>query len=382
MRLIPIEDADESMVLAKPIPKPDKPNMDLLKKGFKLTDVMIEKLNQIGVKHLWIIDDDLEFLDELIDERLEVVKRDIFSDVKEHFDGMMSGRKENFDYSRYAPKIKDLFDGIFSNPSSVNFLQDLNTYDNYLAAHSFNVCYLSILLGVKAQSILVKERGTKEAFNDAIHNLGVGAIFHDLGKTELDKGIAVKPLGHSKEERRELVKHVFKGYEILKDRISPTAANISLNHHQKFNGTGYPALKGDVPLLGKGINIFSRLVSIVNIYDCLTAPNPYVPNKQPVQALYYIKFGLDGWFDPEIKFFFEKLVPPFPVGSFVKLNTAETAAVVELNNERPCDPVVKLYSDINGNKLSSGSQTKIDLSREKDINVKYYNGVDIEKYLY
>ena len=382
MRLVPINDADDSMVLAKPVANPERPNMDLLKKGFELNEKMIKKLKSIGVKHIWVMDDDLEFLDDLIDERLEVVKRDIFTDVKEHFDSLMEGRNENFDYSKYAPKIQDLFESIFSNPASVNFLQDLNTFDNYLAAHSFNVCYLSLLLGVKAQSILVKEKGTGGGFNDVVHSLGVGAIFHDLGKTFLDKGIAVKPLGHSKEERRELVKHVFKGYEVLKDRISPTSANVSLNHHQKFNGTGYPALKGDAPLQGKKINIFSRLVSIVNIYDCLTAPNPYVPNKQPVQALYYIKFGLDGWFDPEIKYFFEKLVPPFPIGSFVKLNTGQTAVVIRINSERPCDPAVRLYSDKEGRKIPSASQSEINLAKEKDINVKFYNGVDIEKYLY
>jgi len=238
------------------------------------------------------------------------------------------------------------------------------------------------MLAIKLDQILVHEKGYAINFNDIVCQVGEAALFHDIGKTVIDKKVALKPLGHTEEELELLIPHVQEGFKMLREHVHPSIANVALNHHQKFNGKGYPAINGKDPLSGKKIHIYSRVVSIVNVFDLLTTTNPYSPPKLPVQALYYIKYGLEGWFDPEIRKTFLLLVPPFAVGTKVHLNTGDFAVVVAQNADHPCRPIVKLIANAKGERYPSFKQSNLDLSMDPKTIIQYQNGVNVEKYLY
>lgn len=382
MLLIPVGQLSEGQVLARPVFNPQNPRQDLLKAGFVLKKKIIQSLIRIGIDRVWIQDNDFDFLDDLIDDKLEIVKREVYSDIQEHFSSIMDGKTTKIPFDQYQGKVKNLFDSLFANQNSVNFLQELNSYDNFLSAHSFNVCYLSILLAIKLDHTIVHEKGYVANFNDIVCQIGEAALFHDIGKTVIDKKVALKPLGHTEEELEILIPHVQEGFKMLRDHVDPSVANVALNHHQKYNGKGYPSINGKEALAGKKIHVYSRVVSIVNVFDLLTTTNPYVPPKLPVQALYYIKYGLEGWFDPEIRKAFLQLVPPFPVGTKVSLNTGDFAVVVAQNVEHPCRPTVKIIANPHGERYPSFKQNNIDLAAEPKIIIQFQNGVNIEKYLY
>ncbi len=118
--------------------------------------------------------------------------------------------------------------------------------------------------------LLAKEYGlSKEEQNLIFH----AAPFHDLGKVGIEDKILLKEGKLNSDEYQIMKKHPVIGYEILKDSKSEylkAGGIISLTHHEKFDGSGYPkGLKAD------SIHIFGRIVAIADVFDALTSTRPY-----------------------------------------------------------------------------------------------------------
>ncbi len=99
------------------------------------------------------------------------------------------------------------------------------------------------------------------------------APMHDIGKVGIPDHILLKPGRLDEQELTVMRTHARIGFEILDGSPSPllqAAAVISLNHHEKWDGTGYPnGLKGaEIPLMG-------RIVAVADVFDALTSERPY-----------------------------------------------------------------------------------------------------------
>lgn len=96
---------------------------------------------------------------------------------------------------------------------------------------------------------------------------------HDIGKIAIPDSILLKPGPLTGEERKEMQTHTILGYEMLNHserELLKTAALVALQHHEKWDGTGYP--KG---LKGEGIHIFGRLIAIADVFDALICKRVY-----------------------------------------------------------------------------------------------------------
>lgn len=128
--------------------------------------------------------------------------------------------------------------------------------------------------------------------------LKVGATMHDLGKIAVPDSILKKP-GKLTDEEFEVIKtHTNHGYKILSKSDLPVlrmAADIALNHHEKYDGTGYPQ-----GLKGQEIPLSSRMLAIVDVYDAMTHKRCYKDASCPDEAIEYIENNKGKHFDPRL----------------------------------------------------------------------------------
>ncbi len=123
------------------------------------------------------------------------------------------------------------------------------------------------------------------------------APMHDIGKVGIADHILLKPGRLTPEEFEVMKRHAAFGYEILKgsqSRVLQAGAEIARDHHEKFDGTGYPN-----NLVGDAIPIFSRIVAVADVFDALTSERPYKKAWSLERASEHIKASSGTHFDPQ-----------------------------------------------------------------------------------
>ena len=388
MLRVPVYKIEPGMVLARPIPVPHDPHRFLLQRDHEIPMSIVPRLREMGVLEVWVRYPDLEFLEEVIDEGLGECQREVYSHVRSNFENMMHGTTLEVDFSLFQSSISDMFNFLQQSTCGNVLLQKLDAYDNYLMSHSTNVCYLALLLGMKLERYLIEQRTFKNA-RDAkdLQLLGLGCLLHDVGKMRIPQEILSKPSRLTDEEMTLMKLHPVYGHEMVKGRVPPAAAEIVLNHHQRWCGEGYPtrvdARTGEeFPALRETqISIFSRIATVVDVYDAATSRRCYSGAKPPVQVLHEMRTICKGNFDPVVERAFYQIVPPFPIGQIVTLSNGVEAAVVDFNPRFPAQPKVQGIRDPVGSRYRDPSLQEIDLALYDDIEVAYVDDVDIREFL-
>ncbi len=101
----------------------------------------------------------------------------------------------------------------------------------------------------------------------------LAAPMHDIGKVGIPDNILLKPGKLTEEERKVMEKHTIYGYEILKgsdSKLLQAAALVALEHHEKWDGSGYPYGKK-----GEEISMYGRMTALADVFDALTSVRPY-----------------------------------------------------------------------------------------------------------
>ncbi len=387
MLRVPLHKIQPGMILARPIPTPRDPRKFLLQRGREIPMDLVPRLKQLNVLEVWVRCRDLEFLEDIIDEGLGDAQREVYLHVRRNFESIMNDAAVELDVSHFQSSISGLFD-ILKQSTCGNFLlQKLDAFDNYLMSHSTNVCYLALLLGMKLERYLIEERTFKSA-KDAkdLQQLGLGCLMHDVGKMRIPQEILHKPGKLTKEEMEVIQQHPTIGHEMVKGRVPAGVAQVVLNHHQRFCGGGYPARidakTGELmpALSGKQIPVFSRIATVVDVYDAATTQRVYSAAKPPVQALYEMGTWCKGFFDPEVERAFRQIIPPFPIGQVVTLSNGVEAAVVDFNPKHPLRPKVQGLRSPSGEQFPDPSMEEVDLALHLDLQIAWVDKVDVRPF--
>lgn len=159
--------------------------------------------------------------------------------------------------------------------------------DNETAAHTIRV-------GLYAKTI-----GTCLGLNEqTADQLRLSAPLHDIGKIGISDNILLKPGKLDEQEWEVMKKHAEFGYTILKDSKSTLLKNagiIALTHHEKWDGSGYPA-----GLKGNDIHLYGRITAIADVFDALTMSRPYKKAWSTEEAADLINQQSGKHFDPSI----------------------------------------------------------------------------------
>lgn len=129
---------------------------------------------------------------------------------------------------------------------------------------------------------------------------------HDIGKVVIPDSILLKPAKLTEEEFTEMKNHTTYGWEIFHKsthKILQTAAVIAYEHHEKWDGTGYP--RG---LKGESINLFGRITAVADVFDALTQERVYKKAWSIEDTVNFLKEGSGSAFEPKlIQLFIENL---------------------------------------------------------------------------
>lgn len=143
--------------------------------------------------------------------------------------------------------------------------------------------------------LLAKAYGLSEEKSQTIKK---ATPMHDIGKIGVPDGILQKKGKLNESEWEYITKHPKMGYDIIGNQNSTllkVAKKIALEHHEKWNGTGYPRM-----LKGKQISLEGRIVSIVDVFDALTSKRPYKDAWPLEKAFELIRDESGEHFDPNL----------------------------------------------------------------------------------
>jgi diguanylate cyclase (GGDEF)-like protein/PAS domain S-box-containing protein len=138
-----------------------------------------------------------------------------------------------------------------------------------------------------------------------IEDLKTISMLHDVGKIIVSENVLEKSGKLTKNEWIEMQRHPMIGYRIARDSLeNPNLALAILNHHERWDGKGYPqGLKGD------RINFNARIIAVADSYDAMISERPYKKVLTEEEAAHEIIINSGKQFDPEIaRLFVEKVL--------------------------------------------------------------------------
>lgn len=202
---------------------------------------------------------------------------------------------------------------------------------DYHYVHPVQVASLSILMGRKA--------GYKEA---DLANLGLAALLENVGYVVLPPGMMDEPTSLTSIETHEVNQHPQYGYQILNEyaHVAPEVTTTILQHHEQWDGSGRP--RG---LKGSDICPYARILALADTYYALVSRRPHRQSYLPHEAIEFIMAYSGELFDPELARLFTKLVPLYPTGVMVNLNTGERGIISDAKPGFIGRPVVRVCYD-------------------------------------
>ncbi|RUS49035.1 HD-GYP domain-containing protein [Cohnella sp. AR92] len=260
---------------------------------------------------------------------------------KEMFDSIKRSRKVPLMdiKNELIPLVMD----VANHQNVFNLIELIKAKGEYTHQHNIGVGVLSSLIG-----------RWMELNESELALLALAATLHDVGKVRVSDELLNKPGKLTAEEFAEIKLHTRYGYEILNETVglSPRAALVALQHHERADGQGYP-----LKLRNSQIDPLSRIVAVADVFHAMSSNRPYHAALPFHQVVTQMRNGAFGELDSRIvNIFLEKLFLHL-IGHQIKLTDGRWGEVVYLNPHDDLHPLVKVEEQF------------IDLSQMRDLHI-------------
>jgi len=318
-------------------------NQLVLPKGTVLDTQAITKLSFYSVLNVLVEDPPEEMLspeDNSYSYAARLRQTKEFQEFKKDFENCASkfkvgievlvNDKENFDLDTIMEPIYALVKKSRSSSNLFDMIHNLRTYDDATYVHCVSVAMICNILG---QWLKMSEEDTM--------TLTEAGLLHDIGKLLIPNEIITKPTDLTQDEYSVVQTHPSQGYMILTDlNVSDHVKNAALMHHERCDGSGYPA-----HLKGPQIDFYAKCVSIADVYDAMTSARVYRDPLCPFIAIEMFESeGLQKYDTNAIMTFLQNIVNTYLLNE-VRLNDGREGEIIFINRDHLSRPTIRIGSE-------------------------------------
>ena len=382
---IAVDDLEEGMVMAETFHVKNEEGVNLMfsSVGTKLTSRHIEKLKAHRVREIKIFFDkppppkpvtitakarkqasvapmkvDVKKKEFKLPEAKPTIRNDLrdqaVNNIRNLFDATRESMVPGGNMTSAYQAVKDVDGVVYQlvnvikfDPGGLVHINNLKSYDEYTYHHSLSVAVLSVAIG---QTLGLQ--------GGELRSLCRCAIMHDIGKIFVPIDLINKPGKLDVKEFETVKDHAIRGGQYLK---SGTIGNMELwlgimCHHEKMDGTGYPRglKKDEIPL-------FSRIISVADVYDALTSLRPYRNPMTPCGAMEIVMSEAGTAFDVNVVQAFKLKLELYPVNTIVELSDKRMGIVI--NNTNASRPILQMLGNDEVVNLSDLSNMSLVITR-------------------
>jgi putative nucleotidyltransferase with HDIG domain len=241
----------------------------------------------------------------------------LFQEATQIIQNLMSDARlgKQVEVQSLEPLAERMVQSTLRSRHALTGISRIKTKDEYTFMHCVSVAGLLTAFAV--------ELGRDE---QTIHQVALGGMLHDIGKTLVPDKILNKPGKLDDDEFVAMRRHVEYSGELLQEQVgqSRVAREVAMLHHERMDGKGYPQ-----GLKGEQISTVGQMSAIVDVYDALTSVRVYKAAWEPSLTLKKLLEWSPDQFNPELVQRFIKCLGIYPVGSLVELESGRIGVVME-----------------------------------------------------
>jgi HD-GYP domain-containing protein (c-di-GMP phosphodiesterase class II) len=201
---------------------------------------------------------------------------------------------------------------------------------NYLITHTVWSTIIAIIIGMHLKLP-----------NHRLIELGVSALFHEIGMTKLPPEIYLSKRPLNPAERKVILTHTLVGYNMLKSYKFPLSVCIgALEHHERENGSGYPRR-----LTSDKISLYAKIIAVACSYEALSSQRPHREGKDGYTGMLELLKNEGNQYDETVIRALVYSLSIYPIGLYVLLSNGKQGQVVDVNPEKPRFPVVQILGE-------------------------------------
>ena len=336
-----IDQLRAGMVLAAPIPYPAHPERQLLRLGYVLTEPVINKMRELGLRRVHVAVPGLEDLDRHLAPMLSPVHQRCLTQIKLAIDTVQDRTSPSVQFDEYCALTRRLVTAILTQGRHPAYIEQISCSANDALLHAAAVAQMALMMGLQLGDYLAQRRFRlpQTQARDVV-GLGVAAMLHDIGVALLPPQVrsycdTLRPTEAHLAALYET--HSALGADAIRHDADPTTVVAIQHHHRHADGSGFPQ---DEHLREMKPHVFGQLILAADLFDRLANP-PTGPNRNNAQTLRLINSVYASWLDRPILRCLNRIVPVFPPGTLVQLSDSTSAVVLDFDPADPFGPKVQ-----------------------------------------